>query len=927
MAQKKIDHEKTLREWTERDLTAAAEAGELPHAFEVEEALEKAADVIASGRHLVLSGESGVGKTALVYELVRRSVRGEGPEALRGRRVLQISLRHRASSLKEIASLRPEMQHLVDALCAAASTGSAVVPFFRDFHLADAFSLEPLFQSLGYRLGGVVLGEGELARTAALFEASPELEERYVVVTVEEPSLARTEAILASVAHDEERRTGRRFRKEAIQEAVHLSHRFLARSHMPRKALDLLSGTASVTGRSEEVTAADVVDRFSRVHRVPRVLVDPDLPLDLSGIVRRFSEKVLGQREAIQAVTRMLGLVKSGLSDVRRPFGVFLFAGPTGVGKTHVAQLLAEELFGSRDRVLRVNMADYQYRGAAGALFGDPYEDRLPQRRGVLSQRVAGQPFAVLLLDEFEKAGQEIHDRFLQLFDEGSFINGAGETVPCRSMILIATSNAGADVYRAQPLGFYGPADLETLGRNVERRLSQTFRPELLNRFDQVVHFRPLTREDVRTIAQRELAGLAARSGLSRRGLVLRVDEAVVDWLAVNGYDPHFGARFLKRTLERNVTSVLAETLVDLSLPPGTEVRLEVERGQVVARRPVPAPAGPERLEVSLPVGTTVERRPLTPEELADTARRLAASAASRRQELTAKREEARGLLASMGADGFWNGGESHAVLARYRELDVEIQVEDRLDAAFRALEALGNAPTPSAVERAARALAEWDERLAAEGARAVWLLVERVDSIGPARSSSRFLSELVEMELAWCARLRLAASVAAYEVQPGSEDLVRVLLDVEGPGAGPYLAMEEGVHRRQEKDEGDTRVRVEILPRPGPAAVEVRPVKARQGPLGLKVRCRARLLIPESGVACDLFGPEPEALGASVAALRARRLSGSAPPAAVARTYGLDGAGARDPRTAVVVARQRDVLRGNLDRFLEAWRQRGTPG
>src|SRR5262249_51648437 len=150
----------------------------------------------------------------------------------------------------------------------------------------------------------------------------------------------------------------------------------------------------------------------------------------------------------------------------------------------------------------------------AVTLFGDATEDRLALRRGVLTQRVEAQPFAVLLLDEFEKAHPKVHDHFLQLFDEGSFINAAGETVSCRSMILIATSNAGADAYKARPLGFFSTADLAQLSEEAGRRLAQQFRPELLNRFDQVVSFRPLSREDVRQIAERELAALRERPGL-----------------------------------------------------------------------------------------------------------------------------------------------------------------------------------------------------------------------------------------------------------------------------------------------------------------------------------------------------------------------------------------------------------------------------
>src|SRR5258706_3836821 len=187
--------------------------------------------------------------------------------------------------------------------------------------------------------------------------------------------------------------------------------------------------TRLVSDWSSDVCSSDL-------HRVPRMLIDPAIPLDLSRIETDLSGHLLGQSDAVRTIVRMIGLIKSGLTNVRRPFGVFLFVGPTGVGKTHLAQLLAETLFGDRDRVLRINMADYQSERSSYALFGESWEDRISLRRGVLTQRVAGQPFAVLLLDEFEKASPKLHDQFLHLFDAGCFINGAGESVSRRSIIL-----------------------------------------------------------------------------------------------------------------------------------------------------------------------------------------------------------------------------------------------------------------------------------------------------------------------------------------------------------------------------------------------------------------------------------------------------------------------------------------------------------
>ena len=331
---------------------------------------------------------------------------------------------------------------------------------------------------------------------------------------------------------------------------------------MPRKAIDLLASTA-VTARSEgNVSTGDLLERFCQVHHTPRWLVDPDLGVDLDELDERLRDQLLGQDEAVSAALSTVALIKAGLSDLRRPFAVFLFVGPTGVGKTHLAQTLAAELFGDRSRMVRINMGDFTGPRGAESLFGDPDHHAPASRRGVLTARLMGRPFGVLLLDEFEKAHAAIHDRMLPLIDEGQFTNGAGELISCRSNIIIATSNAGAEVYRESALGFTTPGDLRAKREELERRVRQEFRFELLNRFDRVVHFNPLTRDDIRELARRELLRLKDRPGLRRANIGLQLDDAVLDWLAGHGYDAHYGARFLKRTIEREVTTAIADALV-----------------------------------------------------------------------------------------------------------------------------------------------------------------------------------------------------------------------------------------------------------------------------------------------------------------------------------------------------------------------------
>jgi ATP-dependent Clp protease ATP-binding subunit ClpC len=914
-----------LAQWLERDLTAAAARGELPPAFEVDEVIEQLAEILESGRHPVLAGEPGVGKTAVVQELVRRAARGEGPPALAGRRVLQFSFQHRAAALLRPDQLRPETQKLWDAL---APQSGQVVPFLRDFHVAYHANLEPQLQALALRWPGPILAEGDRATILAMFETFPELGERYVLLDVQEPDLERAQRILDAWARELAPRGGASFSPDALEEALQLCHRFLPRSRLPRKVLDLLGQVAALSG-PRPIGPADVLERFCRANRVPRLLVDPRERLDLAEVEAVFRAQLLGQDEAVRSVVRTVGLIKAGLADVRRPFGVFLFVGPTGVGKTHLAQLLAEYLFGSRDRLVRLNMADFQKEEDALLLFGNPELMPLALRRGVLTQRLLGQPFAVLLLDELEKAHEKVHDRFLQLIDEGCFINGAGETVSCRANVIIATSNAGAEVYRGHLLGFRNPSDWPALEAEVGRRVQERFRFEFLNRFDQVVHFRPLTREEIRAIAQRELRGLAQRPGLKRRGIRLEVDEAVLDWLALHGYDPHYGARVLRRTIERHVTAPLAEAIVRADPAPGAALELTVRRNQIVARFPERAPAAAR--PAPAPPAAARPRSRTDAEALHAEADRLLAAAERRLQELEARRQERSALLERLNQARDWESPEGAELLARYRALDVTLLAEQRLAAPLLRLKRVREDPdaaeTPAAlahtVEAAARSLGDWDARAAEEGRAHAWMLIRVQDALKPARE---WVRDLTVLELAWLRRLHLSAEVVAYEA---GEEPACTVLDVEGPGARALLALEEGQHRLLRGRGRTLRARIDVIPQ-GPLSAEgappVSPVRRRRGHFDMAVAFRGRLQLRDQGVALDFLAAQREVLAHALADLAAAWPGPDRAEVDLARVYGEDGRGARDPRTGAVVARLKDAMKGRLDPLLEAWRRRDPP-
>ena len=775
------DNFKIINLWIERNLTQETVDGSLSKAFEVDGIIDQLTECILAGRNPIITGESGIGKTSIIHELVRRIESGSTLGELKGQQVLQLSLRRRASGLKQPGGqMRPEMQKLVTSLL---DPDCNIIPYFRDLHLAYAFNLEPQLQLLSFQLQVPILAEGE--------------------------------------------------------------------------------------------------------------------------------------RKTIQ----------SGLSDMRRPFGTFLFVGPTGVGKTHLAQFLAEVLFGSRDRIVRLNMADYPLERHAQLLFGDPDDHRPAQIRGLLTRRISGQPFAVLLLDEFEKAHPKVHDRFLQLIDEGAFINGAAETVSCRSMIIIMTSNTGAEVYRGQTIGFNPTGDLTAMDREVDQRLSETFRFEFLNRFDRVVHFHPLTRNHIRTIALRELEQLKQRVGFKQRRLFLEVDESVLDWITVHGYHPDFGARFLRRMIERHVTTAISDAIVRENPVTEDTIELSVRRNRIRARllsKPLTPPTK-LRQTVVLPVGTTKKIRNLELNQMLAEARALVDAAGNRLAELENDRREAADLLTQINKPGFWDLiDHREGVLDRYRTLDVAIRMRKRFAGPILHLAELieENTPTPAdlspALAQAANSFRQWGDCLAEEGQAEVWMVLSASD---PLKSAGRWIRKLANMELAWSRQLGLTASVAAYSI--AEDELNRAVLEIEGPGAEIYLSMEHGIHRLHFPRGKDSRIRVEVLPNSSSkdnSRVDIRPIKHRRGEFNMELRCRGRVEVENRGYIVELFAENESVLSRLLPDL-ARAWSKQPAQVDVSRIYGRDGV-IHDPRTGVTSNRIKEVWKGRLDEFLEGWRR-----
>jgi ATP-dependent Clp protease ATP-binding subunit ClpC len=316
-------------------------------------------------------------------------------------------------------------------------------------------------------------------------------------------------------------------------------------------------------------------------------------------------KRVVGQEEGIRAISDALRRTRSGLKNPRRPIGSFIFLGSSGVGKTELAKAVAEFLFDDEDALVRIDMSEYQERHTISRLFGAPPGYVGYDEGGQLTEAVRRRPYRVILFDEIEKAHPEVWNALLQILEDGRLTDGQGHVVDFRNTVIIMTSNIGTGFVRSGgTLGFIKQDSLNAQDRqlreNIERDLKQTFRPEFLNRIDEVIIFHSLTQEHVKAIVDLQMAEISGR--LAEHGLKIELSESARDWLAHEGYDPQFGARPVRRTLERYVENPLAKRLLAGEFKDGDTVEVDTaidEEGKTqltFANRP------PEPIAVELPM-------------------------------------------------------------------------------------------------------------------------------------------------------------------------------------------------------------------------------------------------------------------------------------------------------------------------------------
>jgi ATP-dependent Clp protease ATP-binding subunit ClpC len=602
-----------------------------------------------------LIGEPGVGKTAIVEGLAQHIVAGETPGPLLDKRLLQLDVGSLVAGTMYRGQFEERLKRVIDELksskailfidevhmlVGAGSAGSSV----------DAANILKPALARGELQ---VIGATTQDEYRKHIENDAALERRFQPVMIDEPSMEETIEILRGIRRPYEEHHKLVISDEALEAAVNLSSRYVTDRYLPDKAIDLIDEAASrvrmykspeaillkktitelrkireahdsaiddahydqareLVARETEleeelnrlrtawdhtpggpkVTAEDIAEVTSMWTGVPVMQLAQDESEHLLQMENILHRRIVGQDEAIEAISKSVRRARSGLKDPKRPIGSFVFLGPTGVGKTELTKALAEFMFGSEEALVQIDMSEFMERHSVSRLVGAPpgyigYEDA-----GQLTEAIRRRPYSIVVFDEVEKAHQEAHNMLLQIMEEGHLSDARGRKVDFRNAIIVMTSNVGAEMIRRQThLGFDLERDevveerlaYEEMRKKLMDALRKVFRPEFLNRVDATIVFHALTREQISQIVDLELAKVAVR--LIEHEITLRATEEARSMLADLGYDPEMGARPLRRVIQNKVEDQLSDSMLAGEFVRTDTVIIDVEEGEIILRR------------------------------------------------------------------------------------------------------------------------------------------------------------------------------------------------------------------------------------------------------------------------------------------------------------------------------------------------------
>ncbi|MGT2716381.1 ATP-dependent Clp protease ATP-binding subunit [Streptococcus respiraculi] len=620
-----------LEDYT-RDLTALARAGQIEPVIGREAEISRMIQVLSrkTKNNPVLVGDAGVGKTALALGLAQRVADGEVPASLAKMRVLELDLMNVIAGTRFRGDFEERMNNIINDI----EEDGQVILFIDELHtiMGSGSGIDSTLDAAN--ILKPALARGTLRTVGATtqdeyqkhIEKDAALSRRFAKVTVEEPSVADSIAILQGLKNAYERHHKIQITDEAVSTAVTFAKRYLTSKNLPDSAIDLLDEASATVqnqqktgGKQSSLSAADKALMAGKHKTVSQLLIkeleaesqetlgdaqvtEEDVLLTLSRLsgipVAKLSQtdvkkylsleaelhkRVIGQDAAVSAVSRAIRRNQSGIRTGKRPIGSFMFLGPTGVGKTELAKALAEILFDDESALIRFDMSEYMEKFAASRLNGAPPGYVGYEEGGELTEKVRNKPYAVLLFDEVEKAHPDTFNILLQVLDDGVLTDSKGRKVDFSNTLIIMTSNLGATALRDDKTVGFGALDLSQSQEHVEKRifeeLKKAYRPEFINRIDEKIVFHSLTDQDMQAVVKVMIRPLQAV--MSEKAIQFKIQPSALKLLAQEGYDREMGARPLRRLIQTKVEDPLAEMLLRGELQAGDTLKIGVKAGKL----------------------------------------------------------------------------------------------------------------------------------------------------------------------------------------------------------------------------------------------------------------------------------------------------------------------------------------------------------
>ncbi len=567
------------------DLNEMARLGKIDPLIGRKEELERTAQILCRRRknNPLLVGEAGVGKTAIAEGLAKKIVEGDVPEVLERCTIYSLDLgglvagtKYRGDFEKRLKAVLAELREKPEAILFIDEIHTIIGAGAASGGVMDASNLlKPMLASGELRC----IGSTTYQEFRTIFEKDHALTRRFQKIDIKEPSVDETFDILKGLKSRFEAHHSVRFSLKALRTASELSARYINDRHLPDKAIDVIDEAgASVqlqpaAKRKKSISVLDIENIVSKMAQIPAKTVSVSDKEVLKNLAKNLQMVVFGQDEAIDTLVSAIRMNRSGLGADRRPVGSFLFAGPTGVGKTEVTQQLAR-IMGMK--LIRFDMSEYMERHTVSRLIGAPPGYVGFDQGGLLTEEINKHPHAVLLLDEVEKAHPDIFNLLLQVMDNGSLTDNNGRKADFRNVVVVMTTNAGAaDMSRAS-IGFTNQ-DHSSDGMEAVKKI---FSPEFRNRLDATIQFKPLSAEVLGSVVDKFLFELEGQ--LQEKKVLLVIEPDVRSWLAKHGYDPKMGARPMDRVIREQIKKPLAEKLLFGDLSGGGSVRISVSDGELV---------------------------------------------------------------------------------------------------------------------------------------------------------------------------------------------------------------------------------------------------------------------------------------------------------------------------------------------------------